>query len=122
MILTDKTVTDLIKKADSAELEYRIHIMTDEDREGRTDIEILTDEIDWLLYLYSEDSDSDYYYDLKEARSLIRKTDDGKRIPISIETFRPLKGYTQPEIEYARLIIAEYKRIKTVANKLAKLA
>ena len=122
MILTDKTATDLIKKADSAELEYRIHIMTDEDREGRTDIEILMDEIDWLLYLYSEDSDSSYWFDLKEARSLIRKTDDGKRIPISIETFRPLKGYAPHDIENARQIIAEYKRIKAVANKLAKMA
>lgn len=122
MTLADKTATDLIKKADSAELEYRIHIMTDEDREGRTDIEILTDEIDWLLYLYSEDSDSSYWFDLKEAKKLIRKTKNGTYIPISIETFRPLKGYAPHDIENARQIIAEYKRIKTVANKLAKMA
>ena len=121
MTLTDKTATDLIKKADSAELEYRIHIMTDEDREGRTDIEILFDEIDWLLYLYSDDECS-FGYELKEAKKLMKKTNNGTFIPFSIETFRPIEGYAPHDIENARQIIAEYKRIKAVSNKLAKLA
>lgn len=120
MELTDKIALGLLEKANSADLDFRIYDMTEEDRDGRTDIEVLSDEVDWMLYLYDE-ADGEYNYDLKEARSLIRKTNDGKTIPISSETFRPLPGYTPQDIENARQIIAEVKRLRTVAKALRKL-
>ena len=121
MKLIDKVALDLLEKANSTELDCAIYDMTEEDREGRTDLQVLADEVDWILYGFTEDDGCCRFYDLKEARSKLRRTENGKVIPISSETFRPLPGYRPDEINDARDLVNEINRLKRLQKKIASL-
>lgn len=122
MKLTDERVFQLLSEADNAYLYMHIDSLSSGDLdEDMTDAEIALDEAEYLLSMYSED-ETVYWSDLKWAKSLLRKTDNGKRIPISTETFKPLEGYTPADIQEARDVIASVDRLKTIVRKLRRLA
>lgn len=122
MKLTNEKVIALIKKADSVVLEENIETYPDDEREdGETDLAFALGEVEYLIEDCFNDDGHIFYDDLRNARRLLRETDDGKIIPISIETFRPLHGYNVWDIEDARAIVNEYKRLKKLQSTLRRM-
>jgi hypothetical protein len=118
MIITDKKVLKMLKKLDSYEVEESLLSYPEDERDGRSDMEMLLDEAEYFYELYSDDG-SQHYNDLKDARRLLRETDHGKCIPIDIYNgFKPKYGYYPSDIEYAKRIVNEYNRLKRLVNKL----
>lgn len=121
MIITDKEVLQILKKLNVYEVEESLMSYPEDERDGRSDVEMLLNEAEYFLELYSDDG-SAHYDDLKDARRLLRETEQGKRIPIDIYNgFKPKQGYYPSDIERAKRIVDEYNRLKRLVNKLYKL-
>lgn len=124
MIIKDKKLAAMIENANLIELPYRLDVSgTEEDMqaEGLTEWGYVARECNWIIEDYTCNwGGHPLYDDLKHARWLLKRTDNGKRIPISTATFRPLIGYWPNDIEYARQTIADYNSTKAFAKKLAK--
>lgn len=111
MIIVDSDAKNLIKKANSSELEANIDSLDDSAYENLSDYEIVLEEIAYLVDLY-EDGDSSYYQDLKYAQKLIRDTQNGT-IFHGLLNSKELK-HEQDKVAYYRDIINEYKRLKSI--------
>lgn len=111
----------MVEAANIDILNYRIEY--NDDMEGLSEIDWLKREVEWIIEDYT---DKDYghslYEDLKYARWLLKKTDNGRVIPINVENgFRPLPGFEKDDIEDARQVIAEYKAMRAFQKKLSKI-
>jgi len=120
MRFTDETAIKLEQKARNTNLSYHLESLTDEDREDRSDMQILADECSYLVELYEEDGNT-YNDELFMARKLLRETKYGKVIPLDIETFRPKRGYDRRSIQDAKEVVNEYNRLKRLFNKLSDM-
>lgn len=119
----NKKTGDLLKLADSIELSVRFEeaketLDLDDDR---TDIQILKDEAQHLIDLYSETGTS-YSNELKAAKKILADTKDGKEIPLNADAI--LNGgkiykYTKQEVELAINLVAEVSRLKKLVKKLS---
>jgi hypothetical protein len=121
MKLTDERIIKMIRKANISMLEDDIRSYPDAERDGRTDAEFARDEAEYFIECYEEDGHS-WNEDLSEARYILRRTDYGKRIPISVETFRPLPQFTPQKIAEAKATVNEYGRLKRLHKRLGEIA
>lgn len=120
MKLTDQKAIKLLDRANSAELEEHISNMTALDADGMNDLEVLASESNYLLDMYKESGtiqNEEYAY----ARKRLKRSENGKFIPFSIETFRPLPGYNKNELEEAKKCVEEVNRLKNLVRKLADM-
>lgn len=120
MKLTDETAIKLLKKVDAPCLEERIESYPDDEREGRSDMQMLADELSYYYSLFMDD-DCIWYEDLKDARAKLRKTNNGKRIPLDPSTFKPKYGYWPSDIRDARNLVNEVARVKRLGKKLQSM-
>lgn len=119
MKLENKNLAAMVEAANINELNYRIHIS--EDTDGMTEREWLEQEVQWIIEDFSEDNGHVLYYELKEARKVLKRTDNGRIIPISIENgFKPIEGFAPEDIEYAKYLVNEYKAIRNFQKVLRK--
>lgn len=122
----DRTaLTELVKKQNLPELQYRISEYWDEEdqkHEGLTDIEYLIREAEWIVEDFCEDTGHSLHDDYQWAKKLLKETDNGKRRPIDITTMRIKEGYRDADIENARSIIDEVKRTKAFIRKMKRMA
>lgn len=121
MKLTDKTAIKLLSKLRSLEVEESIESYPEDEREGRTDLEMLADEVGYFYSLNFEE-DTGHYDEYHEALTKLRQTKYGKIIPIDPNNgFRPKYGYRPHDIEAAKEIVNEVARQKRLLEKLRKL-
>ena len=123
MKLKDEKLNKLISKANLPELEYRLGCYEDDSdmkAEGMNEWQYVMREVEWILEDFQDDGHT-LYEELQDARWLLRKTDYGKRIPISSTTFRPLDGFQPFRIETAKNVVNEYNRTKRFAERLRKM-
>lgn len=122
----DRTaLTELVKKQNLPELQYRISEYWNEEdqkQEGLTDIEYLIREADWIIEDFCEDTGHVLHDDYLWAKALLKETDNGKRRPIDIATMSIKDGYKDADIERARNTIDEVKRTKAFVRKLRRMA
>lgn len=111
MTITDKTALDLLKKADSEELSEKVTSYPDDEIDGKTDVDIVIDEIEYLIWMYEED-DTIQYQNLQLSKQILRDTDDGKVMPLHIDTLLP--KYSSSEINDSKTTVAEYNRLKKI--------
>jgi len=116
MVITDKEVLRSVKIANCEELRESIETYTEEERDGRSDMQILADEVSYRLSLYSEDTYT--RDDYLEAKRILKRTENGKAFPFDPHTFRPL--ITKMDVEIARERINEYRRLKSLMSRLEK--
>ena len=76
MTLTDAEAIKALKKVRCYDLEERLSEYPEEERDGRTDWDMIADEAGWLLDSFHDDSCLNYV-ELEEARALIRETKNG---------------------------------------------
>ncbi len=121
MKINDKKLAAMVEKANLIELNKRLYLTADADAkaEGLNEWEYIARECEWIIEDYESEGHV-LYEERTHAKWLLKRTENGKRIPISTATFRPLIGYWPNDIEYARQTIADYNGTKALAKKIAK--
>ena len=115
MKITDKAVLNELKKVLSAELEENLETFPEEERDGKSDMEIFCDEVYYLIDMYIEPG-TRQYNDLKWAREIMKKTKRGTVMPLDNRTLYP--KYSQCDVYLASEITNEVKRLKNCTRRL----
>lgn len=121
MKITDQQVLKWIRKIDCSLLDDDIAYYPEDEREGRTDIQFFADELSYILSLHQPEEDHQWYYDLADARRLLRETKNGRVRPLDLTTFRPKYGYNDCDINRAKQIVGEYNRMMYRYKKLKEM-
>lgn len=115
MTITDKRALKIVKSIKCYEAKESIESYPEEERDGKTDLDIVLDELEYFVYMF-EEVDGTYKEDLDESREILRKTQNGKTIPISLTTFKPI--YSEWRIKSAKNTVSEYRQLKRLVSKL----
>lgn len=118
MIITDKEAIKELKKTRSSELYCRIENFPDDEIEGRSDMQMVIDELSYLISNFTEEGHS-LCEDLQEAKKILRETKNGKTIPLWKDSLKPV--YTQSRIQSCRDTINEFNRLKSMLKRLNKM-
>lgn len=120
MKITDPKALQIIKRASSSLLEEFIDEYPEDERDGRSDLDFIADEISYQVSCYNEDGHV-WKDDLEEAREKLRETKNGKFTPIDTRTMNPKYGYWPSDIMNAMDIVNEYKRLVRQLKNLQKM-
>ncbi len=115
MKITDKQVLKELKRVRSCELEMSLETYPEDEREGRTDAQVVADELSYILSCFDEDGHV-LCDDLEESRRILKETKNGKVIPLWTQTLTPM--YSKSRIESCRDCINEYNRLKNYMKRL----
>lgn len=115
MKFTDKRALKVIKSIKCYEARESIESYPEEERGNKSELEIVLDELEYFVYMF-EEVDGSYKGDLDESREILRKTNNGKTIPISLTTFKPI--YSEWRIKSAKNTVSEYRQLKRLVSKL----
>jgi len=115
MELTDKTAIKLLKKLNSCELWERVDSYPEDERDGRSDMQMLADEAGYMLSLFEEDGTA-HYDDLKECRHILNRTKYGKVMPCYFPSLMPM--YNLSDIQTAKDVVNEYNRLKRFVKRM----
>ena len=117
MNITDKEVLRQLKIVRCYELEESIRDYPEDERDGRSDMQFLADEVSYRLSLYTEGgtcTGDDY----EEAKRILRETENGKVMPLNRHTLRP--KYSPHQIQNAKDSVNEYRRLRSLMDRLEK--
>jgi hypothetical protein len=117
MNITDKEVLKQLKIVRSYELEESVRSYPEDERDGRSDMQILADETSWRLSLYTEGGTSTGE-DYEEAKEILQETKYGKVIPLNRYTLKP--KYSPSRIQSAKDSVNEYRRLCSLMDRLNK--
>lgn len=117
MKITDKWVLKELERMGDTELIDDIEQYPDDERDGRSDIEFFANEVDYFVSLYHE-AGHDWCEHLKEARDVLRRTENGKVTPVSPITFEPLPKYSPSRVEWAKEFVKGYRTLERELKKL----
>lgn len=115
MKLTDPYVLKQLKIVNSGELYEMLEEYPEDERDGRSDIQMLADEAGWLLNRFNSD-ETGHNFDLIEAREILRETENGKVIPLEDWTWK--FKYQPWKIQRCKDIVNEYKRLNNLIARL----
>lgn len=118
MIITDKSLKKLVKSIKCYEVKESIESYPEQERGDKTDLEIIRDEVEYFIYMF-EEVDGAFKDDLDHSREILRKTHNGKTIPIDIRSFKPI--YPSWRIDQAKRTVSEYKQLKRILIKLEEV-
>ena len=115
MKLTDQEAIKALRKVRCYDLEMMLDDYPEDERDGRTDWEMIANEAGWLLDGFNSDDHANHEA-LEEAQDLIRKTQNGKVFPglltsVQVESYRL-------RVQDARDLINMVNRLKRFVNKL----
>lgn len=119
MKIKDKQVLKWLKSIGCLELDERIADYPEDERDGRSDIQFFADELSYALDNYNEDGHC-WHEDLEQSRELLRKTKNGKCIPLDPKTLKPKYGYRPSDIASAKNTVNEYRRMVYRYDQLKK--
>lgn len=119
MKFTDAKAIELLNKLCSYDVECSIETYPEDEREGRSDMQVLADEASYYLSLYHEDGTT-FREELLEAKNKLKRTDYGKRIPCGRD-WQPQHGYWPSDIQSAKNLVNEVARLERFAKKMEKL-
>ena len=85
-----------------------------------SEIQAFADEISYAISIFN-DTDTVWYITLRNAKKLMKETDNGTKIPFDINTLQPKQGYTPTDIHRAEDIIDTYNRMVAVYKELKNL-
>lgn len=115
MKITDTEVLKELNRVNSFDLEEDLETYPEDERDGRTDLQMLADEVSYILSCYQEDGhvlcDS-----LEESKEILRRTKNGKVIPLWKSTLKPV--YRESQIQTSKDIINEHRRLQSLYKRL----
>ena len=119
MIIQDKNVKRWLKIANCTELTESMEAFPENERDGKSDLQILADEVSYRLSLYTEGgtcTGEEY----EEAVQFLKEVREGK-IPCW-NTIPPTPKYTPIQLQNrtreAKAVVNEYKRLVSLMNRL----
>lgn len=119
MVLQDKDVKRWLKIANCIELTESMETLPENERDGRSDLQILADEVSYRLSLYTEGgtcTGEEY----EEAVQFLKEVKGGK-IPCW-NTIPPTPKYTPIQLrlktQEAKDVVNEYKRLVSLMKRL----
>lgn len=116
MNITNKDALRELKIVKCYELDESIESYPEDERDGRSDMQILADEVSWRLSLYGEDTCTGGDYE--EAKEILNETKYGKVIPLNPHTLKP--KYTPSRIQSAKDSVNEHRRLRACMDRLNK--
>lgn len=114
MKLTDKQALREQRLVNSADLDESVSNYPEDERDGRSDLQFIADEVSYLISCYEEDGHV-LHDDLWWARDILRETNNGKFIPLT-SSLKP--KYRPSDITTSRNVINEYRRLKSCMKRL----
>lgn len=115
MKLTDQEAIKALKKVRVYDLEQMISDYPEDERDGRSDWDMIANEAGWLLDALNEDENANHEA-LLEARQVIRETRNGTVFP-GLLTSVQLKTW-EYRVQDARDFINMYNRLVRFVKKL----
>ena len=115
MKLTDHEAIKALKKVRIWDLEQMIEDYPEDERDGRSDWDMIGNEASWLLDALNEDENANHEA-LLEAREILRETHNGKTMPILVPSFKP--KYKEYQVRDAKEFVNMYNRLVRFVNKL----
>ena len=115
MKLTDQEAIKALKKVRVYDLEQMISDYPEDERDGRSDWDMIANEAGWLLDALNEDENANHEA-LLEARQVIRETRNGTVFPGSLTSVQ-LKTW-EYRVQDARDFINMYNRLVRFVKKL----
>lgn len=117
MKITDKDVLKELKRVNSFDLDEDMKSYPEDERDGRSDMQMLADEVSYILSCYYEGGHV-HCESLEESKRIIRETKNGKQIPLWTSTLKPV--YKPSDIQIARDCINEHRRLQNLMKRLNK--
>lgn len=117
MNITDTNVRAHLRAVRSGELEEMLSDYPEDERDGRSDMQMLADEAGYLYSLYSEEG-SGHRDDLVEAQRVLRATKNGKVMPLSLPSLTP--KYSNSTIRESREIVNHHRRLGNLIKRLER--
>lgn len=115
MKFIDEEAKTYLQKARSARLDEQIKEIDELDREGRSDLKILYDEVNYLVDLYMDD-DTVPREEYLDAKKIMRETENGKCMPFNPITFKA--RYSSRQVSDAKALVNEVRRLKRLSDTL----
>lgn len=115
MVISDKSVLKILHRVKSFELEDMISDYPEDERFGRTDMEMFKNELDYLIECFECDGCCTHEAYM-EAKQVLYRTKNGKEMPLNRYTLLP--EYKEHEIQSAKDLVNEYRRLKRLQTKL----
>lgn len=115
MKITDNEVKKFLKQVRSSMLCDMLESYPEDERDGRTDMEMLADELSYLISCIHEDGHA-YKEDAEVAADIIRETKNGKVMPLHKDTLTPV--YNLHQVRWARETINENRRLENLQKRL----
>lgn len=114
MKLTDTEALKELNRVKSGALWESISEYPEEERDGRSDMEMLADEVSWLIYCTHEEGCGEWEQAIR-AKEIMKETKNGRVMPL-LPDLQP--KYKQYEVENARALINENRRIENLMKRL----
>ena len=115
MKLTDKEAINALKEVRIYDLERMIEDYPEDERDGRSDWDMIANEAGWLLDAFNEYENANYEA-LAEARAILRDTKNGKVFP-GLLTSSQLRAW-QWRAQDAKDLVNMYNRLTRFVQKL----
>ena len=115
MKLTDKEAVKALQKVRVYDLERMVEDYPENERDGRSDWDMIANEAGWLLDSFREDGHANNEA-LEEARELLQETHYGKTMPLLVPSLRP--KYRDYEVQGAKDLVNMVKRLERFVQKL----
>ena len=115
MKLTDAEAIKALRRVRCHDLEMMLDDYPEDERDGRTDWEMIANEAGWLLDGFRSDDHANHEA-LEEAKTLIRQTRNGKVFPGPL-TYVQLRSWRY-RVQDARDLINMVKRLARFVEKL----
>lgn len=116
MNITDRKMKELVRRIKCAGLKASILTFPEAERDGKTDKQIITDEVDYFKELFEEEGNM-FNDDLERSRALLRETKNGKEFP-TIDT-KEISMY-MIAVESAKRTVSEYRQIRRISETLRR--
>lgn len=114
MNVTDKEALKVLRKAKSDVVYELVESYPDDEIDNKSELEIVLDEISYLVWMYEDDSTLEYE-DLKYSKQVLKDTDNGTGNVVLLPSFN--FKYSKTDIENAKATVAEYKRLKKILKE-----
>ena len=115
MKLTDVEAIKALRKVRCYDLEMMLSDYPEDERDGRTDWDMIANEAGWLLDAFSEDENANHEA-LQEARQILRDTKNGTVFP-GLLTSTQVKSW-EIRVRDARDLINMVNRLARFVQKL----
>ena len=117
MKITDKEVKRQLNIVNMPELEESVYSYPEDERGGRSDMQILADECSYFVSMYSEGG-TVYSDDYENALEYIRETKRGTRFTVDPNNTVKSLARAKNKYEQAKAIVNEYKRLCNLKKRL----